>query len=685
MRFTHPPLPDCIPVPPAYSVIRWPDESSLPKGLVAEVKNKRIWRDPVSQDFVDLPPLWFRAERGSIELYAVDRALFPCKQADSRCFKDSGISKFSLRGRLFLKVDSCLVEHLERVVGLTKKATNVDRALVSCKAQIEKLEDKEFVNFLCGEWESIKQGTRKDLAAIRDEVLKTAEYILKVAGREAAEELWRAMGAHCGFSVEPPQSLDLGPEIPSELFNYNFWVDVTEKSKKPFSLTGEEATDFRTDQITGRHRQIHYRFVGPRKSSTKFAFQLAPNVFVRESESIENDKTLNTLQRIAWILQEFPEDRVRMFVDSVGEDTAKKLGYGKSSLIRMEGNTSILCALEFLRNGFLGSLMYLGTVQTKDFREAILYSDDGRRLRNSLMTQLISVRPELVNEVTRLNGIYLKICKAADHCFKLKQLLRSSASNGLPEADVVLRFMFDLDTKCNKTDEEVLLLAFLGLSYFLGLRSGEMAKMRCLFFKNDDLGDYMMIVEDEGRLCFGSTSCKTDPNQIKSIPLPPWLERWVRDYHEVRPRFMHEHDHTGMWTTRTGLPVHASIRGVSGKKGFNFDYLKKLIATHFGQDCICDYTDLRAIFFDGSEEECHGSMLNLFARSQHLLSRKRARYADATSPHLVDKQGILNAMSVLYKSNSQLEYTKKCQNYVYYILERLDTVKTFLWEEWASA
>ena len=41
MRFTHPPLPDCIPVPPAYSVVRWPDETSLPKGLVSEVRNKR--------------------------------------------------------------------------------------------------------------------------------------------------------------------------------------------------------------------------------------------------------------------------------------------------------------------------------------------------------------------------------------------------------------------------------------------------------------------------------------------------------------------------------------------------------------------------------------------------------------------------------------------------------------------
>jgi hypothetical protein len=137
-----------------------------------------------------------------------------------------------------------------------------------------------------------------------------------------------------------------------------------------------------------------------------------------------------------------------------------------------------------------------------------------------------------------------------------------------------------------------------------------------------------------------------------------------------------------MWTTVTGLPVHNSIRGVSGKKGFNFDYLKKLLDSHFDQNRIGDYTDIRAIFFDGSGEECHGSMLNLFARSQHLLSKKRARYSDDTSPHLVDKQGILTAMAELYKSNSQLEYTKKCQNYVYYILERLDTVKTFLWEEW---
>ena len=686
MRCTHTPLPDCIPVPTAYSVVRWPDETSLPKGLVSEVRNKRKWRDPVSRDFVDLPPLWFRVECGCIEFYAVDRALFPCKQADSRCLKDSGISKFSLRGRLFLKVDSCLVDHLSRVIEFSKKATNVDRALVSCKAQLKKLEDKEFVSFLSGEWESVQQGTRKDLAAIRDEVLKTAEYILKVGGREAAEDLWRAMGAHCGFTVQgsslTTQALEAGPDIPSELFNDYFWLDVTEKSKKPFSLTGDEAAEFRTDQITGRHRQIHYRYVGPRKRSVKFEFQLAPGVVLRETESIENNKTLNTLQRIAWLLQEFPEDRIRMFVESVGEDTAKKLGYGRSSLIRKDGNTSILCALEFIRNGFLGSLMYLGTVQTKDLREAILYSADARRLRNSLTAQLVSVRPELINEVTKLNGIYLKICKAAEHCFKLKQLTRSSASNGLPEADTLLRIMFELDTKRDKTDEEVLILAFLGLSYFLGLRSGEMGKMRCLFFKNDDLGDYMMIVEDGGRLCFGSTSCKTQKNQMKSIPLPLWLERWVRDYHEVRPRFMHGEEHTGMWTTATGLPVHSSIRGVSGKKGFNFDYMKKILESHFSLDYICDYTDLRSIFFDGSGEDCHGSMLNLFARSQHLLSKKRPRYSDETSPNLVDKQGIIDAMAELYKSKSQREYTNKCKNFVFYILERLDTVKTFLWEEW---
>ena len=669
--FEMPQLPlDTVPVPHAYG-LAWPEPGEFTgSAALAELKKERERCAPTLRVRFRGDEMVSYIYSPVLRLTSKERMrLFTGYEGERYCFGGSSFAHF-------LKLDSNLLEFLQ-----TKKASSYAKGAVKrCQTALEKLQIHETVAFLKGLWER-EHGAGRDIdeGIVRKQIFDNFT-VLQQLGRDSVENVVKSLIDHYGFNFREPQIIDCTPvaKPPSCFFNDSFWSHVVDHCIEPFSLTDEEAYKFRKNQITGKHKQLHLYYVRPRPSSVQYTFQLDDGVIFKQ-----DSKTVSTLQRIAWVFREFPKDRVQRFVDSVGEEVASQLGFGRTFVLREEGDTTVICGLEFLRTSFLASLMYLGTCPLKDYTQAILLNNrEGKENKNSLATHLKRMRPELAQELDQLDFIYNKMAKAVNECLKLKQLTRSSVAAGLYGAEQVLSYMFQLDTQ-EKSPEEHMVLAFLGLSFYLGLRSGEMGKMRSLSFKNKDLGDYMQIVESDGRLFFGSTSCKTNSNMMKSIPLPSWLERWVCDYDAVRHHLLQGQDHTGMWTTATGLAVHAAIRGEkSSKKGFAFDFFKKLLAPRFPE--VDDFTDIRAIFFDGNSEECPGSMLNLIARSQHLVINKRQRgEGGVVSPPIVDREGIKQAMAVLFKSKSQQEYSEKCQVPLDTICRHLDAVKDYLWEELA--
>ena len=497
--------------------------------------------------------------------------------------------------------------------------------------------------------------------------------VLHQAGREEVLKTHRRITEQYAISVQAPVDAPKFETKPAEFCAVSWWKDACKKSQGPFSLTGEAAHEFRKDQALGRHRQLHYTYVPPRPSNVKYVFQLAPNL----TWTCKDDKkTLNTLQRVLWEIEAFNKERVELFTSQFSEETLKAMGHNASFVLRREGDTRVIDPMEFLRGGLLGCIIYTATVPTKDIRKAILLNNVG-----SLATKILQVDPSAAAELEHLSLIYTNLFDGADFVHKLKQQKRSDVSEGLPKAEELLVFMRGLDRK-EKSPEEFYLLAFLGLAYFLGLRSGEMGILMSLLFRNQDLSNYNMLIADEdndNRLVFSSFQCKTRMNDLKTVPLPRWLEKWVRDYElHGRPSLLRGQTHMGMWVTATGLPTHDTLRGKESNHGSNFDYMLRLLATHFGKSTISDFTDLRAIFFNGQGEDCDGSMLSLIARAEEYLPNKRQKTA---APVLEDKEGLKKAMAELFRSKSQDEYTKKCTTPIKYICDRLDAVKRCVWEE----
>ena len=661
-----PTLPsDTIPVPPAYS-IPWPElEDPLVKGgsAIAELKKERSRHAPTVR-------IRFCGDTFSPYIYTPVLRLNAQLRYDF--FKDLPGGKFAYSNTAdFVMLDESLLNFLEAKKGVFGKA-----AAALCRAQLKTFQDPEIIDTLRSHWEAeFGVGQAVDLAQVHNEIARLYS-VLHQAGREEVLKSHRHIASQYAISLpKPVEQATFQKKLP--VFNtLAFWKDVCKRSQAPFSLTGEDAFIFRKDQALGRHRQLHLTYVPPRPTSVKYVFELAPGCIW---DCSEDKKTLNTLQRILWETEQFPREGLELFTSQFNEETVLDMGYRSSYVLRSEGDTHVICPMQFLRSGFLGSVIYTATVPTKDIRKALLLNNVG-----SLSTKVLQVDPSAAAELNHLSLIYSKLFDAADHVHKLKQQTRSEVSEGLPTAQELLEFMRGLDRK-EKSPEEFYLLAFLGLAFFLGLRSGEMGILMSLMFKNQDLSNYNMLIADEDnddRLVFSTFQCKTRVNDLKTVPLPLWLEKWVRDYElHGRPSLLRGQTHEGMWVTATGLPTHHSILGKESNHGSEFRYIIKLLTTHFGESTISDFTDLRAIFFNGEGEECCGSMMNLIAHAQEYLPNKRQK---TDAPVLEDKDGLKAAMAELFRSKSQDEYTKKCKTPIKFICERLNAVKKYLWEELAS-
>ena len=671
-----PALPsDTVAVPEAYSICKRPEEMvrinpSYPKK--EKLKNLRFRLD---------------GELG-LQFFVYGNVLFESKESRKVQLKGVMSYKFRHNAKYYYRLDDALVKELECDPDVCKVRGKVYRFCVAQLRRLRASPDGCLADYWRDNTQHLKQQkVLVDTGALNQNLENVLLAIHQNMGDAGVTRVRQRMDELFGADLRAPEAAQSFAQKPDAFLRDTFWVKAQKNAREPFGLTGNGAGNFRDAQALGDRRGIHFTYVGQRPDSAVYNFEFAPgSVWQKDGEGTKN---LNTLRRVLWMIQDFPKERLERFAAQFSEEDMKELGLGGayvlregaigSYVLRREGGVTIVDPMQFMRDAFLGCFMYTSTVLTKDIRKAICMGNLG-----SLAAKILEARPGAREELDHLSGLYVKLFDAADEVHKLKQMKRSDIADDLPTAESVLLFMRDLDWKLDKTAEELYLLAFLGLAFFLGLRSGEMGILVKLGFRNTDLGNYnKFTVNKDGKLIFSSFQCKTHVSDLKNIPLPDWLERWVREYDRVRHSLLKGQPHDGMWVTSTGLPTHDSLRGEDKDNhgGGNFNYIVSLLKKHFGQSSITNFTRIRAVFFGGLSEDVPGSMLNLFAHSQDYSPHQ----LDATVPALKDKEGIKLGMSVLFRSKSQEEYTKKCRTPMEDICKRLDAVKRYLWDQAPAA
>lgn len=427
---------------------------------------------------------------------------------------------------------------------------------------------------------------------------------------------------------------------------------------------------------------------------------------------------VSTLSRMAYMLYRMGDDeRVAALAAGVGPECARLLGIPASDRLSFEaagGRVLNVDALEFLRRGFLPALMHVTGVPTKKTRQAITGRGRGSLVSAAKAYATRHLGGEdgaaLREEVDRLDFAWDGLLRSASDVFFLGTRPKRPA---IPTAFDVLALAYSMDRwpEPGKTPRMRMVLAFLGMAFMCGFRTGQVSVLRNLGFQAPDSGSYVTVARTGtnrvgGVYSLRSRSSKVAANTYKDVPLPGWLGAWLEDWDAVRSP---SPDHTGMFLTRSGGSICPTVlegAAPSSRKSRVdevFAVMREVVRDDMGGDSagvlkgLTCYTQLRAIFFNSVPESEDGSLLDLLGRADAYLAGasttpepavviagRRLVLPSGGSGRVSDRDNTVKQLANLNESSvDQMKdaYSEKVLDSIDALIPRLSAVKDYLWAE----
>lgn len=434
--------------------------------------------------------------------------------------------------------------------------------------------------------------------------------------------------------------------------------------------------------------------------------------------------TLNRLLYIQFVLQGGGEGSARLA--AARDDLVARLRRadpGLPDLLHMTGSplffretegedgarVFVVDGIELIRKGMLAAVVHASGVPTKKTRQAVT-SRGGRSSLISAALALIkssAVRGEgLLELVHCMDCAWERLFAALAPRFGVH--LGKAYGDRPPDAFQVLCLAYVLDKEPRKTPEMKQALAFLGMTFMCGFRSGQVASMRCLGYRPETSApDIYVFAEPDGRpnANGGSVSVvvrfsKNCVSTHRVIPLPAWLSGWVRDWDAARTP---AGNHSGLFQTPTGMSLSRHVDGVhDGKKKSRMESLMasvlKVCRDLGVQGVLGDRVNFtryfRSVFFNSLTHTEPGCMMDLIGRAEkhvvlqapHPSSFRCSRLSATLPPEEAsapsDPMQIIRWMAGLNDSSEGQacrSYNENVLNGIAAIIPRYDAIKTYVW------
>lgn len=551
------------------------------------------------------------------------------------------------------------------------------------------------------------------------------------------------------------------------------FMEVGRLAEESFRHDAETLAMFRGGDYTGQRRDLSTAFCPNRGAGAprfEFVHRLSegvPPVPMRNTlVSNRSIRTVNsTLNRLAYILYRIRRgDGVGRMV-AASEDLTRRLaaaGAGLPELLGMVGSPDIFIerpgcpgtyyvdCVDFLRHGFLSAVVHASGVPVKKTRQAV--TSAGRSslvasvltgIKTSALKARADADPGLLDAVHCLDVAWERLFAGLERSFSGVCLERPKTSppkafdilcvayviEHLPEEEKTrdMRQASGLTIACpppsvcsgllTENTARAQVLAFIGLSFMCGFRSGQISSMRFTGHRAESSMSDICVTESSVRNKFGgfhtvvARRSKKKVSMIRSIPLPEWAGRWIKEYEQVREA---RGGHSGLFTTATGLSLMLEEEpGVDlGKSSRMESFIKHVLlpvlrkigyktgdAPELPEDRDkpqrVNYTTyFRSVFFNSLSPDSYGGMMDLMGRAErHVLSKGKepARFecgsmeavlpleemAAPSNQHQIEKwMATVNESST---EQADRNYSENVLDAITALIPRYDAIKTYVW------
>ena len=457
---------------------------------------------------------------------------------------------------------------------------------------------------------------------------------------------------------------------------------VVKKSEEVFGLTEEESKEFNDKQGNGERVDLSYRLVGRRNRDYSFVLPNGKPWDFYLPNTNSSDTHMSSLKRMVFMAQEIDEEYSSRFFGAFTDEEKETLGcslpYFKSE--------ECIDAMAFLEQGFYTATLHIACVPCRKTKEAICEGAKGS-LVQALKAYARHCDKYLIEKIEALDLAWERFFAKAKSTFYLVQQNKSEKKD-IPSAWEMLHILYDLDHG-EKSPITLLLRAFIGIAFFCGLRSSEIAKVRTTFFSPPNTGCYLTLVPHKDNpkiLILKCSKNKTMENGLKTVEFPPWLSEWVREYEEKGRPALGNPTHSGLFVTKTGQPLcPKDILGTKSKKAANDEVIKMLFDTFpgRGKQMTC-FTDLRGIFFQTNSVHITGSMMNIFANARDFVQKKKRKACnkflkDLDLPEAEDLKYGMAKLNASSKEQADKSYNEKTLHSIEFTTGWYDAAKRFAW------